>query len=566
MLLRRPATLGLCCVLALASHGLSHARGISAARDARAPIEAAVLERAQVPGGQGHTGIEPAGPQYRRGTQTLSYGFYEMIEGEPFAVRDETWTFDHGDAAARGLAIEGPERRATHKRIPAHHERRLEREQPRSVAPIPADRARPGSAYYENEATDAGWASAGSDTATPGASGYHSPPLTYTGDGNVALSFDYFNRTEADFDFTRVRLLLERRHRCRPPDVHRHAGKPGSSSYPTHNRTITSPPVRRRDGVPDRVRDDLGRVLRRRRRIQQHDPRSLRRRRHLADRQYRGGRPALGLRVRRPRIRRDPVRPIGDLFGIEDVSTYGIECDDLSGFVAEMHNDESLSPGRTVRIHLLAGAGHLGPLDPDSVYVEHRPLRAPTAGRWSLLPHRLGVLPIHVPGGSPWSDRVGGTQPGSSSATTLTCGPGGRRRRMGRPERSRPTPSASGSSTNSFRIRSVSGSRRARSNPATGTPLPSSTTSPSSCRRAFRDRLHRGERLRGHRGRLPAGRHGLDRSIRAAPTGSDRISTADQDRRWKLHLRVPGAGSYEVSLLGKTHWEPDLSGRGRSQL
>jgi len=70
-----------------------------------------------------------------------------------------------------------------------------------------------------------------------------SPQYTYTGSGTIALSFKYFNDSEANFDYSKVEILKEDGTYGTPlnaPGFNDIIGDPATGSYPTYNTNITA--------------------------------------------------------------------------------------------------------------------------------------------------------------------------------------------------------------------------------------------------------------------------------------------------------------------------------------
>ncbi len=139
--------------------------------------------------------------------QTLQYGFYTIIGGEPFAVEGETWTFDHGDPDP----LEGWTTRDLSAGDAVNAWRRITTtewdERNGIAAPIPSGDGAAWVGYFDDEALADEWGG-GLGYGSFWCQRFQSPQLTYDGTGDVDVSFDYFNNTEDGFDFSRVLVLL----------------------------------------------------------------------------------------------------------------------------------------------------------------------------------------------------------------------------------------------------------------------------------------------------------------------------------------------------------------------
>jgi hypothetical protein len=107
------------------------------------------------------------------------------------------------------------------------------------VAPLISGQACAWIGYYEDEADARCW-----DAGLGYGDDWHeemvSPPVSYTGNGSVSLSFRYWNDTEQDFDSTTV--WAERSDGARKwlVGLSGQIGDPQTDTYPTWNGTIPS--------------------------------------------------------------------------------------------------------------------------------------------------------------------------------------------------------------------------------------------------------------------------------------------------------------------------------------
>lgn len=139
-------------------------------------------------------------------TETI-FGFYTLVDGEPFAVQGETWTFDHGAAdplegmqSRIGGLRSGPFGRFIDAGSWVGHGNVV-------AAPIISGSTSAWIGVFEDEADDLCYA-AGLGYGNDWCERLLGPPLSYDGSGSVLLSFAYFNDTEDGYDFTRVLLHL----------------------------------------------------------------------------------------------------------------------------------------------------------------------------------------------------------------------------------------------------------------------------------------------------------------------------------------------------------------------
>ncbi|MEZ4647634.1 MAG: FlgD immunoglobulin-like domain containing protein [Candidatus Eisenbacteria bacterium] len=343
------------------------------------------------------------GPNYRRSSQVLRYGHYTLIEGEPFAVEGETWTFDHADPDPlegwRSEDLNGSAqnayRRITATEWGAHNP---------VAAPIPAGSGAAWVGYYQDEALADGW-SGGLGYGHNWCQLYKSPALTYDGTGDVDLSFLYFNRTEEDFDFTRVLLVLEDGTEVQLASFTGQIGSP-PSSYPTFNRTITSAEFQGQSGFQivfemssDESFDDQD---------------------GFEDTPY-GPFGADNITLTNNIVEGDQLwdfeaddhgfiatqcGSIGALMDAHALTEYGgVECGLLSGSVLAFHNASGFHPEGQYEFAYSPAVSIAG-VQPDSIWVEF--------SMYSVLPHADGVFfrpgwqyYPSTSGGSEWSERVG---------------------------------------------------------------------------------------------------------------------------------------------------------------
>ncbi|MFN8547838.1 MAG: FlgD immunoglobulin-like domain containing protein [Candidatus Eisenbacteria bacterium] len=138
---------------------------------------------------------------------TLWYGYVQTIAGVQYAVPGDIWTFDHGAGGPEGwYAVD----LSVTPGLYAHRIDAAAWAGHGNAVPAPII-AGVGSAWIgamEDEADALCWA-AGLGYGNYWCQRWVSPSIAYAGSGDVGLAFDYFNDTEADFDYTRVRLELE---------------------------------------------------------------------------------------------------------------------------------------------------------------------------------------------------------------------------------------------------------------------------------------------------------------------------------------------------------------------
>jgi len=338
------------------------------------------------------------------GTQTLNYGYFELIDDEPFAIVGETWTFDHG-----GEPLEGWRSRDLTSGGTMDAFRRITSEEwntnnPGVSAPIPSGSGAAWAGLYQTEADAAGW-SGGLGYGHSWCHRFTSPELTHSGSGDVEFSFDYFNNTEDDFDFSKVYLRLEDGTEVLLASFTGTMGNPASDSYVAYDRTISLAEFQGQTGFrfvfeveSDGSFDDedgfynttfgpfaadnievIGNVVE-------------------GDQTWDFEGSDHGFLASQCGV-------VGDFFGAADASTYGIGCDALSGFVAEMHSDDLYHPNGQWA-YLYSPAVDISTIQPDTVYLAF--------DSYFDLPREDGVYyrvgweyyPT-TPGGSEWSDRVG---------------------------------------------------------------------------------------------------------------------------------------------------------------
>ncbi len=135
---------------------------------------------------------------------TVSFGFYETREdGLKYAVRGETWTFDHGteDPFEGWTSIDLSENLRDYWRQVTEASWLAEGN------PLPwpqmAGEGMVLCGSRSGEADSLGWTS-GIGYGNDWCQRLTSPVLVYDGSGSVDLAFHYFNDTEADYDYSRV--------------------------------------------------------------------------------------------------------------------------------------------------------------------------------------------------------------------------------------------------------------------------------------------------------------------------------------------------------------------------
>jgi len=141
-------------------------------------------------------------------SDTLDFGFYQLVEGQPYAVANETWTWDHGAADPlegwRGLDLTDNAgawfQRITEPDWDGHGNQ--------VPAPILGGAASVWLGLHEDQADGLCWVS-GLGYGNSWCQRWDSPVLRYTGQGDVLLRFRYFNDSEENFDYTKVILLAE---------------------------------------------------------------------------------------------------------------------------------------------------------------------------------------------------------------------------------------------------------------------------------------------------------------------------------------------------------------------
>jgi hypothetical protein len=146
----------------------------------------------------------------RSGREERTFGTYREIDGQNYAVLDETWTFDHGhDDPAEGWEVRdltaGFAGRAWRRIVDNTDE--WNTRNPLHGGPAPTINGH-GSAWvgmYEDSAAVLCWAG-GLGYGNYWCQDFASPELTYDGSGNVAISFDYWCDLENGIDFVRVYL------------------------------------------------------------------------------------------------------------------------------------------------------------------------------------------------------------------------------------------------------------------------------------------------------------------------------------------------------------------------
>ncbi|MCC7142903.1 MAG: T9SS type A sorting domain-containing protein [Candidatus Eisenbacteria bacterium] len=135
---------------------------------------------------------------------TFCFGYVQTMGGALYAVPGETWTFDHGGGGLEGwYAVDL-------SADPAAYGRRIDAAAwagHGNAVPAPLITGA-GSAWFglhEDEADALCWSS-GLGYGNGWCQRWVSPPITYSGSGDVSITFDYWNDTEEGYDFTRCRL------------------------------------------------------------------------------------------------------------------------------------------------------------------------------------------------------------------------------------------------------------------------------------------------------------------------------------------------------------------------
>ncbi|MCC7142017.1 MAG: T9SS type A sorting domain-containing protein [Candidatus Eisenbacteria bacterium] len=138
---------------------------------------------------------------------TFNYGYYQTISGVKYAVPGDSWSFDHGapDPFEGWYAVD----------LSANPVAYFQRITPTSWsghtnavnAPIAAGSGAAWIGAFEDQADALCW-EAGLGYGNSWCQRWTSPALTYTGTGDVTLTFDYFNDTEPNFDYTALKLRL----------------------------------------------------------------------------------------------------------------------------------------------------------------------------------------------------------------------------------------------------------------------------------------------------------------------------------------------------------------------
>ncbi len=179
---------------------------------------------------------------------TISFGYFTILGGNKYAVEGGMWTWDHGASDsmegwyARDLSADDG---TYFRRIDADawigHDNQV-------AAPLISGAGSAWVGLFEDEADALCWED-GLGYGDGWRQCWESPLLTYDGSGDVQLSFDYFNSTEADFDYTRVlvRLASGAEFSLNGAGFDGEIGDPASSVYATFAQpilTTTSPTPR----------------------------------------------------------------------------------------------------------------------------------------------------------------------------------------------------------------------------------------------------------------------------------------------------------------------------------
>jgi len=167
-------------------------------------------------------------PEQGARSDTVCFGYVQTIGGALYAVPGETWTFDHAGGGPEGwYAVDlSIDRQAYGRRIDAAswggHGNAI-------APPIIGGTASAWIGAFEDEADALCW-EAGLGYGNSWCQRWQSPVFTYSGSGDVTIAFDYFQDSELNFDFTRVRL--DANHHLVPlAEWSGKIGAPGSSSY-----------------------------------------------------------------------------------------------------------------------------------------------------------------------------------------------------------------------------------------------------------------------------------------------------------------------------------------------
>lgn len=194
---------------------------------------AQVAEQAPRPGD-----LLPTSPPSGVRADTVRFGYYTIVGGEPYAVLGEEWTFDHGadDPLEGWTSVNLTNAGLPFRRIDAAawsgHGNAV-------TAPVIAGTASAWIGAFEAEADSLCWAG-GLGYGNNWCQRFVSPPVTYDGSGDVALSFRYFHDAETNFEYTRVYALRDDAGELPlvDPGLTGKIGNPATGTYPTAGLTI----------------------------------------------------------------------------------------------------------------------------------------------------------------------------------------------------------------------------------------------------------------------------------------------------------------------------------------
>lgn len=185
--------------------------------------------------------IPAAAPDAYTRSDTIRFGYYELISGEPHAIEGETWTFDHGapdplegwTSMNWGNSRGKPFRRITAADWDGHGNP--------VAAPIVGGLASLWVGAYQDEAEELCWES-GLGYGNSWCTQARTPILEWDGSDPVDLSFRFFSNSESGFDYARVKLLMVDQYFELPigsaefTGLH---GDPSTGSYLLHTEQLT---------------------------------------------------------------------------------------------------------------------------------------------------------------------------------------------------------------------------------------------------------------------------------------------------------------------------------------
>ncbi|MFN8547288.1 MAG: FlgD immunoglobulin-like domain containing protein [Candidatus Eisenbacteria bacterium] len=138
---------------------------------------------------------------------TFNYGYYQTISGNKYAVPNGIWTWDHGaaDTFEGWYAVD----------VSANVSTYFQRITPTSwnghnnavAPPIAAGTGAAWCGAFEDQADALCW-EAGLGYGNSWCQRWTSPSLTYTGSGDISLTFKYYQDSEDSFDYTQLRMRL----------------------------------------------------------------------------------------------------------------------------------------------------------------------------------------------------------------------------------------------------------------------------------------------------------------------------------------------------------------------